>query len=59
MVDMTDHSQDSTEEQWTAFRDAVYSTAYKHLGSATHRKKDWFDENDEEIQTYQKKHQQH
>ncbi|KAL8622821.1 hypothetical protein ACOMHN_026942 [Nucella lapillus] len=29
--------QDSTEEQWVAFKDAVYSTALEHLGPATHK----------------------
>ena len=47
---MTDNGHYSTEEQWAAFRDAVYSTAYEHLGPATRRNQDWFDGNDEEIQ---------
>ena len=38
LPDMTDHGQDSTEEQWAAFRYVVYSTAYKHLGPATRRR---------------------
>ncbi|XP_047496478.1 uncharacterized protein LOC125044076 [Penaeus chinensis] len=50
--------QDSTEEQWTAFREVVYSTALEHLGPATRKHQDWFDENDVEIQALlSEKHQ--
>ncbi|XP_047499243.1 uncharacterized protein LOC125045801 [Penaeus chinensis] len=42
--------QDSSEEQWTAFREVVYSTALEHLGPATRKHQDWFNENDGEIQ---------
>ena len=38
------------EEQWAAFRDTVYSTALQHLGPATRKHQDWFDENDAQIQ---------
>ena len=50
----------SIEEQWTAFRDAVYTTALEHLGPVTRRNQDWFDENDEEIRALlTEKHQQY
>lgn len=32
------NGQDNTEEQWEAFKDAVYSTAFEHLGLTTRRK---------------------
>lgn len=38
------------EEDWTAFRDIVYSTSLTHLGQNTRKHQDWFDENDEAIQ---------
>lgn len=41
--------QDNIEEQWEAFRDAVYPTAFEHLGLTTHRNQDCFDENEEEV----------
>lgn len=49
----------SVEEQWTAFRDAVYTTALEHLGPAIRRNQDWFDENDEEIQALLTEKHQH
>ena len=39
-----------TEEEWAAFRNLVYSTAFAHLGQNTQKHLDWFDENDGEIQ---------
>jgi len=57
-VDTPHDDQDSLEEQWVAFRDAVYSIALEHLGPASRRNQDWFDENDEEIQALRsEKHQ--
>lgn len=58
LVDTPHDDQDSLEEQWVAFRDAVYSIALEHLGPASRRNQDWFDENDEEIQALRsEKHQ--
>ena len=58
LPDITQDGQDRTEEQWAAFRDAVYSTASEHLGPATRKNQDWFDENDDEIQALlSEKHQ--
>ena len=58
MPDTPQDDQVSAEEQWTAFRDVVYSTAFEHLGPATRKHQDWFDENDEEIQALlSEKHQ--
>lgn len=50
MPDVTQDGKDRSGEQWVVFRDAVYSTAFEHLGPATRRNQDWFDENDKEIQ---------
>ena len=50
LTDTVDDGGASVEEQWSAFRDVVYSTASEHLGPATRRNQDWFDENEEEIQ---------
>ncbi|XP_047502747.1 uncharacterized protein LOC125048220 [Penaeus chinensis] len=58
LPDTPQDEQDSTEEQWTAFREVVYSTALEHLGPATRKQQDWFDENDVEIQALlSEKHQ--
>ncbi len=48
--DAPQDEQDSIEEQWATFRDAIYSTAFEHLGPAKCKHQDWFNENDEEIQ---------
>ena len=37
------------EDDWTAFKDIVYSTAFEHLGPSKWHNQDWFDENDVEI----------
>ena len=37
------------EDNWTAFKDMVYSTTFEHLGSLKQHNQDWFDENDAEI----------
>ncbi|XP_059838461.1 craniofacial development protein 2-like [Hypanus sabinus] len=58
LLDTPQDDHTSIEEQWMAFRDAVYSTALKNLGPAIRRYQDWFDENDEEIQALlSEKHQ--
>ncbi|XP_069171541.1 uncharacterized protein [Procambarus clarkii] len=49
MLDTPQNGQDSIKVKWAVFRDAVYSTALEHIGPATHRKQDWFNENSEEI----------
>ena len=41
--------QDNIEEQWEAFRDAVYPTACEDLGLTTRSNHDCFDENEEEV----------
>ena len=52
--------QQDVEEAWKQLHDTVYSTAAEHLGYTTHKQQDWFDENDEEIQTLlQEKHRLH
>ncbi|XP_076472273.1 uncharacterized protein LOC143301768 [Babylonia areolata] len=50
LADIPQKDRTSIEEQWMAFRDAVYTTALEHLRPATRRKQDWFNENEEEIQ---------
>ena len=46
------------DEQWPALRDAVYSTTSEHLGPATRKNQDWFNKNDQAIQTLlSEKHQ--
>ena len=37
------------EDDWTAFKDMVYSIAFEHLGPLKQHNQDWFDENDTEI----------
>ena len=37
------------EDDWTAFKDIVYSTAFEHLGPSKWLNQDCFDENDAEI----------
>ena len=37
------------EDNWTAFKDIVYSTAFEHLRPSKQHNQDWFDENDAEI----------
>ena len=37
------------EDNWTAFKDIVYSTAFEHLGPSKQYNHEWFDENDAEI----------
>ena len=52
--------QQDVEEAWKQLCDTVYTTAAEHLGHTTHKQQDWFDENDEEIQTLlQEKHRLH
>lgn len=41
----------SIEEQWASFRDAVLSAALEVLGPVTRHHQDWFDKNDNDIQT--------
>ena len=53
------HSGDP-EENWTVFRDTVYSSAMDSLGPVSRKHHDWFDKNDEEIQGFlEEKHQKH
>ena len=41
---------DDPEENWTVFRDTVYSSAMDSLGPVSRKHQDWFDENDDVIQ---------
>ncbi|XP_078283870.1 LOW QUALITY PROTEIN: misshapen-like kinase 1 [Rhinoraja longicauda] len=50
LVDTPHDDQDITDEEWVAFRDAMYSIALEHLGPASRSNQNWFDENDKEIQ---------
>lgn len=43
--------QNNIEEQWAKVRDIFYSTALEHLGPAKHKHQDWFDDNNEVIQS--------
>ena len=44
-------SSEDPEENWTVFRNAVYSLAVDTLRHASRKYQDWFDENDEEIRS--------
>ena len=37
------------EDNWAAFKDIVYSTAFEHIGPSKQHNQNWFDENDAEI----------
>ncbi len=50
LPDAPHDDQDSMEGQWTTFGDAVYPTAFEHLGPANRKHQEWYDENKEEIQ---------
>ncbi|XP_047481686.1 uncharacterized protein LOC125034089 [Penaeus chinensis] len=68
LPDTPQDEQDSTEEQWTAFREVVYSTALEHLGPTTRKHQDlvqkklremqdtWYCKKAEEIQGYADSH---
>ena len=48
------------ESDWAAFRDSVYSAAKDEIGVARRKHRDWFDENNENIQCLlQEKHKHH
>ena len=48
------------ESAWTLFRDTVYATASDVLGSTAHKHQDWFDDNNERIQSLlDEKHRLH
>ena len=49
-LDAIELRSDDPEENWTVFRDTVHSSAIDSLGPVSRKHKDWFDENDEEIQ---------
>ena len=49
-LDAMELTSDDPEENWKVFRDTVHSSAMDSLGSISHKHRDWFDENDEEIQ---------
>ncbi|XP_030396936.1 craniofacial development protein 2-like [Gopherus evgoodei] len=42
--------EDDAEKDWEQFCNTVHTAASKGLGPSTHRRQDWFDENDAEIQ---------
>ena len=53
-------SSEDPEENWTVFRNAVYSLAVDTLRHASRKYQDWFDENDEEIRSLlEEKHRSH
>ena len=59
-LDAMELRSDDPEENWTVFRDTVHSSAMDSLGPVSRKHKDWFDENDEEIQgPLEEKHQKH
>ena len=59
-LDAMELHSDNPEENWTVFRDMVYSSAMNSLGPVSRKHQDWFDENDEEIQgLLEEKHQKH
>ncbi|KAJ8032558.1 Craniofacial development protein 2 [Holothuria leucospilota] len=43
--------QNNIEEQWASVRDILYSTALEHLGPTKRKHQDWFDDNNEVIQS--------
>ena len=49
-LDAMELRSDDPEENWTVFRDTVHSSAMDSIGPVSRKHKDWFDENDEEIQ---------
>ena len=49
-LDALELTSDDPEENWKVFRYTVHSSAMDSLGSISHKHRDWFDENDEEIQ---------
>ena len=57
-LDALEHSSEDVDESWTVFRDTVHSSAMGFLGPVSCKHKDWFDENDKEIQgLLEEKHQ--
>ena len=54
------NTSDDPEENWTAFRDTVHSSAMDSLGPISRKHQDWFNENDDEIQgLLEEKHEKH
>ena len=49
-LDAMELTSDDPEENWTVFRDTVHSSAMYSLGPVSRKHRDWFDENEEEIQ---------
>ena len=59
-LDALEHSSEDPDENWTVFRDIVYSSPMDSLGSITRKHQGRFDANDEEIQGLpEEKHQKH
>ena len=59
-LDVMELRSDDKEENWTVFRDTVHASAMDSLGPVSRKHRDWFDENDEEIQgLLEDKHQKH
>ena len=50
LTDLKVDDNTSVENQWSALRDTIHSTAINHLGPVTKRNQDWFNENDNEIE---------
>ena len=49
-LDAMELTSDDPEENWTVFRDNFHYSAMDSLGTVSRKHKDWFDENDKEIQ---------
>ena len=59
-LDAMELRSDDPEENWTVFRDTVYSSAMDTLGPVSRKHQYWFDKNDEGIQGHlEEKHQKH
>ena len=43
--------QASVEKEWAMLRDKVYEISHRHLGPASRKHQDWFDDNDKEIRS--------
>ena len=56
MKDLEDKLEDlnvassDIEANWCAARDVLYSTSMEHLGPSVHKRQDWFDQNNTDMQ---------
>ena len=59
-MDAINLSLENPDENWTVFHNTVHSSASTTLGHPSRKHQDWFDENDDEIQTLlEEKHRLH